>query len=119
MTQSIFVQKHVFVRDAFAELLFNRVAYGRTRRGSYSSQQRGANYAEGDHWSHTWNRERRRRETEGRASSRTHCTSNRRAHGLAHSRLFSIGDWHASLDRFRPRFRRKQTNLVLRNSQTS
>ena len=29
MTQSIFVEKHVFVRNAFAELFLNRVATGR------------------------------------------------------------------------------------------
>jgi hypothetical protein len=117
--QRFFKQIDVFVRHAFAEPLLNFVADCRSCCRTYNAQQRGSHHSESEQWSDTWNRQTGHRQARGCAACRTHCSANRCAHGLAHSRLFSVCNWNARFQTFRTSSRSDFSDSVFRYTKTS
>src|SRR5688572_28134893 len=93
VTQSIFVNKNVFVRDAFTQLFFKLVTHSRTGSGADNSEQRRAHHAECQQRSNSRYSKRCDGEAQSGATGRTHRTADGGAHRLPHARPFSVCDW--------------------------
>src|ERR1051325_7329110 len=119
VAQSVFVEIHVFVRNAFAQFFFNLIADSRASRCPDHAEQRRAHHSKRQQRSDARNCETRAGQPSRSTARSSHRPADSRTHRAAHPRLFGVAHRHARFESFRRVTRPYDAYPVLWYTETS